>query len=111
MPGLVGLAVLDAFNTNTPMITTDFEYHSPEIEYLQNGTNGIITENNLEAYVKAVVNTLQNANILSELKKGCLVSAELYTMEKMVENFAEGIKSSLGINTASANIRGVLAEN
>ncbi|RMD61178.1 glycosyltransferase, partial [Candidatus Parcubacteria bacterium] len=42
MPGLVGLVILDSFATQTPMITTNFPYHSPEIEYLQSGDNGLM---------------------------------------------------------------------
>jgi L-malate glycosyltransferase len=37
MPGLVGLAVLDAFADGIPRVTTVIEYHSPEIEYLVPG--------------------------------------------------------------------------
>ena len=37
-PGLVGLAVLDAFALSLPMVTCDVPYHSPEIEYLVDAT-------------------------------------------------------------------------
>ena len=39
MPGLVGLAVLDCFALETPLLTTRYPYHSPEIEYLEAGVD------------------------------------------------------------------------
>ncbi len=45
LPGAVGLAILDAFVTETPMVTTDYKLHGPEIAYLENNKNGIITDN------------------------------------------------------------------
>jgi len=111
MPGLVGLAVLDAFNTNTPMITTQYEFHSPEIEYLQNNENGVITNNNLQDYVNAVLKAMEDETYLANLIKGCSTSSELYTMERMVENFAGGIKGALGLKEDNSDRVNVLASN
>lgn len=94
MPGLVGLGILDSFALQTPIITTNFAYHSPEVEYLENGKNGIITENNLDAYTKGVVNILKSDKYL-DLLPGCIQSAQEYTIEKMVDNFKNGIISCL----------------
>ncbi len=95
LPGGVGLAILDAFATETPMITTKNKLHGPEIEYLENGKNGIVTNNSLEEYADNVIELLGNKNRITELKKGCLASFELYTTEKMVENFTNGILKCL----------------
>ena len=98
MPGLVGLAVLDAFALGTPMITTKYPYHSPEIEYLVNGENGIITPNTLEDYVAAVVAALKNPEKLEEMKRRCLEDAGIYTIEQMSQNIGQGIKLALEAN-------------
>lgn len=95
MPGLVGLGILDSFAMETPMITTAYPYHSPEIDYLENWGNGIITENNLEDYVKTVIEVLKERKYF-QLTEGCKKSSELYTVQKMVENFREGILSCIG---------------
>lgn len=95
MPGLVGLGILDAFTTETPMVTTQYPYHSPEIEYLKHNYNGMITENNLLSYSKEVVSLLNDKTKLSELKNGCEQSRIIYTVEKMVQNFAQGIEACL----------------
>lgn len=95
MPGLVGLAILDSFATETPMVTTNFPYHSPEIEYLTNGTNGVITANDINDYSQKVINLFQDKEKIEKLKEGCLKSSKLYSTEQMVENFKNGILKCL----------------
>ena len=58
MPGLVGLGVLDSFAYGTPMVTTDIPYHSPEIEYLRHGENGLIVADDVRTYAEAVTELL-----------------------------------------------------
>lgn len=94
MPGIVGLGILDSFALETPIITTFHNQHSPEIEYLENGINGMISRNTLEDYADTVTDTLKTNKYL-ELVDGCIRSAEKYTIEKMVENFKTGIVSCL----------------
>lgn len=91
MPGLVGLAILDTFATQTPMVTTDFSYHSPEIEYLQQSVNGLVTVNTFENYTQDVIDLLQNRDKLESLKDGCRKASELYNTERMVDNFTNGV--------------------
>ena len=97
MPGLVGLGILDSFALQTPIITTNYEYHSPEVDYLINGQNGIITANTLEDYTRKVVEIFKN-NKYFELIEGCQISAQKYTVEKMVSNFKSGILQCLELN-------------
>jgi len=94
MPGIVGLGILDSFALETPIITTRHNQHSPEIEYLENGVNGMITGNTLAEYSETVINTLKTNKYL-DLINGCIFSAKEYTIEKMVENFKTGIVSCL----------------
>jgi glycosyltransferase involved in cell wall biosynthesis len=95
MPGLVGLAILDTFATETPMVTTDFSFHSPEIEYLNNNINGLITKNTIDDYSKEVIELLNNRDRLNSLKKGCIDSSSLYSIEIMVDNFKKGVHRCL----------------
>jgi glycosyltransferase involved in cell wall biosynthesis len=95
MPGLVGLAVLDCFALETPLLTTNFPYHSPEIEYLEAGVDGIVSENSLEAYVPAVVEVLRSEELRQRLKLGCRQKARRYTTQNMVDNFSHGIQNAL----------------
>jgi len=91
MPGLVGLAILDAFAASLPIVTTDISTHSPEIEYLEDGVNGFITENNSGAYAAVVTNLLIDDELLSRLQQGATCSSGRYTLQAMIENFKTGI--------------------
>ncbi len=94
-PGSVGLGILDSFVCGVPMVTTDCRGHGPEIVYLRDGVNGIMTANDVAAYSAAVVALLRNEADRTRLCVGCRVSAEEYTLENMVERFAEGISNCL----------------
>lgn len=94
MPGLVGLGILDSFAMETPIITTTYPYHSPEIDYLENGINGIMTNDNIDEYSKMVIDILKTKKYI-DLLEGCRLSSEKYTVEAMVTNFKNGILSCL----------------
>ena len=94
-PGLVGLGILDAFVCGVPMLTTDCGIHSPEIAYLENGVNGVMTGDDLSAYVWASANLLHDTQALGALRAGCVASAQEYTVENMAHRFADGVTSCL----------------
>ena len=94
-PGLVGMSVTESFALNVPMITANYPYHSPEIEYLKNGDNGVITENNLDSYVKGILSVLQDKGFLDRLRNECRESCRIYTMDNMVNRYVTGIKRCL----------------
>ncbi|MEM9831977.1 MAG: glycosyltransferase family 4 protein [Bacteroidota bacterium] len=97
MPGLVGLAVIDAFASETPLVTTNINYHSPEIDYIVDRFNGIIISESKDYHIYAhkVASILKDDNLLSTLRVGCQRSTEQYTLENMVSRFANGIVSAL----------------
>lgn len=95
MPGLVGLAIIDCFVSQTPLFTTENEIHSPEIAYLNNGINGLMSNYSISSYVDAVVRYLNDETLLRKLQKGCTESAKIYTIDNMVSNFANGIVKCL----------------
>lgn len=95
MPGLVGLAVLDSFAYGIPMVTTRFPYHSPEIDYLEDGVNGIVTDDDVAVYGDAVCRVLTDAPFRDGLRAGAATAASTYTIEAMVERFADGVMRAL----------------
>lgn len=97
MPGLVGLVIVDSFALGVPIITTDYPYHSPEIDYLKHGINGLLVEcgESADAYSDAVVHLMTESQSLSDLRNGALASAKDHTIEAMAFNFSEGIKKAL----------------
>jgi glycosyltransferase involved in cell wall biosynthesis len=98
MPGLVGLAVLDAGAVGLPMVTTAYPYHSPEIAYLQDGANGVIVPDwqDVDAYADAVVELLRDEARCVELAEAARTAASRYTIEAMAERFAAGVVAALG---------------
>lgn len=96
-PGALGLSIMDSFVCQVPMITTDFSKHGPEISYLQHGVNGVVTRNDLDAYIKSTINLLNNEQERADLRLGCSLSALEYTVENMSGNFVEGAMRCLEI--------------
>ena len=94
-PGLVGLGIQDAFVAGLPMLTTDCGLHSPEIAYLQSGDNGLMTADDLAAFVAAVVQVLRDPAMAQRLRAGALQAGELYSIEHMSDRFCAGIQDCL----------------
>lgn len=98
IPGAVGLVVIDSFIFGVPLITTDCKLHGPEIYYLENGKNGIMTDNNITSYSRAIIDLLQNEDKRQKLVAGCKNSVDKYSMKSMVDKFTDGIISALNFS-------------
>jgi glycosyltransferase involved in cell wall biosynthesis len=96
MPGLVGLVVVDAFAAGLPLVTSRIDTHSPEIEYLEPGVNGLLTEPDAESLANSCIELLQSPPLRDRLRAGCHESSRVYTLEAMVERFARGVHDALG---------------
>jgi glycosyltransferase involved in cell wall biosynthesis len=94
-PGALGLGIMDSFVCQAPVITTDCGNHGPEIIYLKDGQNGVMTADALNVYVRACVRLLGDAAALNSLRAGCASSAAEYTVENMAGNFADGVTRCL----------------
>jgi L-malate glycosyltransferase len=94
-PGLIGLGILDGFCSGLPVITTDVKFHSPEIEYLEHGINGLMLPCDVDAYAEAVLMLLNDDGYRNQLSTGSLSSAGRYNIEMMVNNFANGVRQCL----------------
>jgi glycosyltransferase involved in cell wall biosynthesis len=96
LPGAVGLGILDSFAAGLPFLTTEGPSHGPEISYLRDGYNGLITAHDPAAYAEAVIRVLQDSALSQRLRRGASECAQEYTIEGMVENFRRGILECLG---------------
>lgn len=96
-PGLVGLGILDSFAGDVPMITTDCGLHSPEIAYLHDGMNGLMTRDDQGAFVEAACRVLEDDVLHVNLLAGCRQASCLYTIDNMARNFADGIEQCLAM--------------
>jgi glycosyltransferase involved in cell wall biosynthesis len=97
MPGLVGLAILDAGACGLPMITTSFPWHSPEIAYLEHGSNGVVVQDweNPEAYAQAVAELFGDPVVLAAMSARAEEASAVYTIEGMAARFVDGVVNAL----------------
>jgi glycosyltransferase involved in cell wall biosynthesis len=94
-PGLVGLHVVDAFCAGLVMVTTSGARHSPEVCYLRDGINGVVTSDSADDYAHRVLALIHDPVALANLRAVSLADADVYTLEKMVANFTDGITRCL----------------
>lgn len=94
-PGALGLGILDAFCAGIPMLTTGQLTHGPEIEYLHHQQNGLLLDSSAHAYTNGILQLLGNSAFQDSLRNGALASAQQYSIETMVENFAVGVERCL----------------
>lgn len=96
-PGLVGLTVVDGFALGLPMVTCDLPSHGPEIEYLEDGVNGVMLPSGTTPlnYAESVAALLADESRLKQLSDGALSAASRYTMEEMVNRFTQGVLHAL----------------
>lgn len=105
IPSSVGLAILDAFAASLPIVTTHVPSHGPEIEYLQEGINGLMVQPTVTAYSTAVLSLLCNPHLLDDLQAGARKSGTRYTVENMAANFQAGIEASLGLVAPQTSVQ------
>lgn len=93
-PGRVGLVAVDSFALGLPVVTTTWPRHAPEFTYLT-PANSVVTPDTEDAYVEAVARLLNAPETLEQLRRGCLLAAEHYSIEAMARRFLAGIRCAL----------------
>ena len=94
-PGAVGLQVLDSFVAGTPIVTTSDAKHGPEVAYLLDGVNGVVTESSIKAYTTAVRQLIDDPRLRASIASQARISAANYSLDSMVENFVAGMDACL----------------
>jgi L-malate glycosyltransferase len=97
-PGRVGLVILDCFAAGLPLLTTEIPIHGPEIDYLENEINGLMTEHDTASFADETVALLQDGPRLERLRRASRNAAGKYSMEAMVDNYCKGIIRCLQIS-------------
>lgn len=97
MPGLVGLVVLDSFSAGTPLVTMADSLHSPEIEYLEHGVNGVVVAAPAgpDEYADVVIDLLQDESTWDQLRAGAMSSVGRHTVGEAADHFVEGLQAAL----------------
>jgi glycosyltransferase involved in cell wall biosynthesis len=95
LAGTVGLAVVDSFAAGLPLIATRLDTHPPEISYVVDGYNGLLTPHDAESFANAMLEVLSNPSLRERIRQGAKESGSKYTMEAMVENYRNGVTQCL----------------
>lgn len=98
IPGWTGLSIVDSFVFETALVTIQGS-QPPEIEYLEDGVNGraLPCSTTPIEYAAEVSRLLLDEAARTHLSAGCRAAASIYTIERMVENFALGVREALSI--------------
>jgi glycosyltransferase involved in cell wall biosynthesis len=95
LAGTAGLSIVDSFAAGLPMIATNLNTHPPEVTYLRDGENSIVSAHNPADFGDAITRVLTNPDLMEKLRQGAIADGSKYTMEAMVQNFSEGIRQCL----------------
>jgi glycosyltransferase involved in cell wall biosynthesis len=95
MPGSVGLVAVDSFALRTPIVTTRWPHHGPEAEYLEDGVNARISDDDIGAFSRLVTETLADRDGLARLADACAEAAPRYSLDAMVAKYASGVVAAL----------------
>ena len=94
-PGLIGLAIIDAFCAGLPVVTTSTALHSPEITYLEPGRNGVFACDTPKGFARDTAALLDDRTGLQQMAAYASTCADRYSLSAMVNHFAEGIQKCL----------------
>jgi glycosyltransferase involved in cell wall biosynthesis len=97
IPSAVGLAILDGFALELPLVTTRAPFQGHELGYLIPGGNGLIVDEwrYPADYAHEIARVLGDDALLERLQDGCRVAAHAYTLEAMTAHFADGVIDAL----------------
>ena len=95
-PGAVGLHIIESFVSAVPLITLASARHGPEFEYIEHPRNAWVVERaDAELIAKAAYHVLTTPTLLSQMRDQCRGDAARYTLENMVDHFANGVVDCL----------------
>lgn len=93
-PSAMGLSITEAFAAALPVVAIEGSGHRPEIEYLQDGVNGVLIgrASSAAAYAAAVVSLLRAGNQLRAFSIAARESARRYSAENTVAQYVAGLE-------------------
>jgi glycosyltransferase involved in cell wall biosynthesis len=95
LPGMVGLAIIEAFCAGKPLVTVNHDFHSPEICYLRDGENGVlIPDFDVAAAVDRFRRLVEDKDLIARLGESARTTAGTDCRpEKMYEAFVEALEA------------------
>jgi len=90
IPEWVGLVAVDALVAGVPIVTTHHHSHSPEIEYLVEGETVVLAAHSESDMAREVIHLIGDSRRLMQMQHACIRASGPFSIENMVENFANG---------------------
>jgi glycosyltransferase involved in cell wall biosynthesis len=94
IPGYVGLAVNRGFAHGMPVITMASDLHSPEIDYVEAGANGLILAPG-DHFGAGLRLFAEDAGLRERLAQGALATRDKLDLGRMVAAFDDGVAAAL----------------
>lgn len=102
LAGTAGLAVVDSFAAGLPLLATQLTTHPPEITYVIDGHNGLLSPHEAEAFAASITSVVTNPELMRSLRDGARKSGNTYTMEAMVDRFGDGVLGALNMRRGAS---------
>jgi len=90
IPGLVGLAIVHGFAFGLPLVTTERDFHSPEIDYLGSET-GAMTTHDEQAYARTIESLLSSPDLLRSMQTCAARLGDRLTLARSAERLLDGL--------------------
>jgi glycosyltransferase involved in cell wall biosynthesis len=87
IPGYVGLAVTHGFAHGVPVLTRRSQLQSPEVEYIEDGCNGLLLPEEPEAFFAVLDAFVDDQDLQRRLSEGAQQTAHTIDMDHMVATF------------------------
>ena len=97
MPGYVGLSAVHSMAMGCPVATCrqgdEGPYHGPEVAYIKNGENGVLSDYSAEAFTEALLKLLPDATLLHKMSAE---ARKTITAEAGIDRFVSGFEEAVG---------------
>jgi glycosyltransferase involved in cell wall biosynthesis len=90
--GMVGLVANHALAHGRPVITRELDTHSPELEYIEHETNGLIVAGDDAEFAATLARFADDPEWQARLAAGALRARDALRMDHMAERFDEAVR-------------------
>jgi glycosyltransferase involved in cell wall biosynthesis len=90
--GMVGLVANHALAHGCPVITRELETHSPELEYIEHDSNGLIIPGDMDEFAGTLARLADDDSWQARLAQGALESRDGLRMDDMAARFDEAVR-------------------
>ena len=97
LPGHTGLSIVHAFCYGKPFVAmSNYLHHPPEIDYLEDGFNGLYLSGDMESDIPRFVNILSDTGRYEEFCRNAFSSARELSVQKWCEDIHAALSSKVG---------------